>query len=219
MPFGFINSLARHRVGILVQVLSAIEDTVRRGQTSQEERWTHFQSRNPSVDEEQDYGDFLSDQRAELETVLLEGRLFHIVALYHTVENALGRFFRWRLSGIAPADRAEILKTLHRWKELGDLTNMYFGFGIASVPGFATVNRLRLITNAVKHEGGRVSRELHKVTRWKRGQAIAPTRVDLPKARALCLRFLKLYGERAQRGTEKKYPRAPGNVPPPVEWS
>jgi hypothetical protein len=113
------------------------------------------------------YRDHLSDLFASSQSAKSLGDELSIVALYKKVETQTGRIIKKKLPAAAT-------KRLSFFAELSGV----LPFDIKAVGGFAGFNELRLLNNAIKHEG-KVSDELAKeFPHWTKGAELS----DLDKA-------------------------------------
>lgn len=111
----------------------------------------------------QDYADYLADEHlTEIDVVELGGQLA-MVALYRVVELNTKALLRFRYHGAA-ADLYKI--DALRQKLLSD-----FNVDLRNLTNFASVDEIRLINNAVKHDG-KVSSALAHYPGWTRGDAL-----------------------------------------------
>jgi hypothetical protein len=105
------------------------------------------------------YKDHLADLLWSANNVRLLGNELTIIALYKKVERQIGRIVKKRLGISSDINLAYFEK----------LRNV-LPFEIKGIEGFVDFNELRLINNAIKHEG-KVSRQLaNEYPSWKYGE-------------------------------------------------
>lgn len=116
---------------------------------------------------EEDNGiEFLADESYVLDEVLDLGGQLAIVALYRIVELKSSKILGWRWS-------EEDIKKMNLYKadNLAKALRGELGIDIKALPGFAAVDELRLLNNAIKHQG-RVSAQLAKYPGWVQGEPL-----------------------------------------------
>jgi len=116
--------------------------------------------------EEDDGIEFLADESYVLDEVLDLGGQLAIVALYRIVELKISKILGWRWS-------EEDIKKMNLYKadRLAKALRGKLGIDIKVLPGFAAVDELRLLNNAIKHQG-RVSAQLAKYSGWVQGEPL-----------------------------------------------
>lgn len=116
--------------------------------------------------EEDDGIEFLADESYMLDEVLDLGGQLAIVALYRIVELKSSKILGWRWSEKDIKDM-----NLYKADSLAKALRRELGIDIKALPGFAAVNELRLLNNAIKHQG-RVSAQLAKYPGWVQGEPL-----------------------------------------------
>jgi len=188
-----------HIEGVLLRATSAQEVLCLLAQDAEERReWMRGQ-----------HAQAQSEEESELAELLRETTLLFAVAIYHAVENTLYSIFQRRLSGLDEIPRQRLLREVHKWEKLKQLTTVYFHVRLDSLKGARQVNVLRLIANAAKHLGGRVSAELAGATGWQKGQPIAASDVDLTNLHRRCIVFIVEFVKAAEKGTRKLFGEPP----------
>jgi hypothetical protein len=149
--------------------------------------------------------EFLADQVAELDMVSQLADQLSIVALYRVVELTTARMIAHEFGKRAAENASDIGKVRALLQQNGvDLT---------AVPHYRAIDELRLLNNAIKHEG-HVTKTLARYSRWKEGDELigldkAYTRLR-PQVPAYIFRLaerLKLrYKQRAPAPTPRSTP-------------
>jgi hypothetical protein len=112
---------------------------------------------------DREYADVLGDEFSSEKEVVELGEQLAIVAAYRVVELLSKRVLAFSKYG--PKKAGE----LFRFDRLKDALRKDFGVDISTLDGFAGVNEIRLINNAVKHDG-LVSHALAEAyPQWKEG--------------------------------------------------
>ncbi len=111
----------------------------------------------------QDYADYLADEHlTELDVVELGGQLA-MVALYRIVELSTKALLRFKYHGAAA--------NLYKIDALRQKLRSDFNVALSSLTNFSSADEIRLINNAVKHDG-KVSSALAQFPGWTRGEAL-----------------------------------------------
>lgn len=109
---------------------------------------------------------FLSDELREIDTISGLADELSIVALYRVVELNTARIVVYEFGPAAKQKASRI-------DGVKDLLMKNMGLKLETVPHYRAINELRLLNNAIKHEGV-VSDDLAKAfPRWKRGSALS----------------------------------------------
>lgn len=201
-----LSDAARLRFALLAELQALVEDTIE-GRTADIERTYRAAMTASSRDQNgvEEYGERLAEEVHQLADIKREARLLHAVSLYHRLENELKTIFAWRFSGLAEAEKKNLMWGVHKWKGLHDLTQYYFKFAVASVANYRAVDKLRCIANAVKHNRGNVDSELQKMTRWPLNKPIDVAKVDLNRLREDCVGFIANFAEKAERSMREMF--------------
>lgn len=155
-------------------------------------------------DDAREYLDSLHGETKAIEARERWSALLHCVALYHYLERELGSVFKWVFSGLPDSERENQLRRVHKWSDLAILADAHLGITVSAVDRFDDVDRLRLICNAVKHTGGKVSSELARKTGWASGSPIEPVMLDLCALRKAGELFLEDFVARANAGLQTR---------------
>lgn len=116
--------------------------------------------------EEDDGIEFLADESYVLDEVLDLGGQLAIVALYRIVELKTSKMLGWKWTEV------DIKKmNLYKADSLAKALRRELGIDIKALLGFAAVDELRLLNNAIKHQG-RVSAQLAKYPGWVEGEPL-----------------------------------------------
>jgi hypothetical protein len=111
--------------------------------------------------------ELIADDRWVLEEVRDLSSQLAIVSLYRVVELTTQKILRCQYT------RKEDRCRLYKFDAMKKRLKKDLSLNLSSLCGYAVVNELRCLTNAVKHEG-RVSKELHNTapSRWTKGDAL-----------------------------------------------
>jgi len=114
-----------------------------------------------------DLAEFAGDTKAHLDELLLLAEQSAVQALYRVVELNSVKIAEWRWG-------AETVKTkqLFRADRLESELSLQLQLDVKKLPGFSAVDELRLLNNAIKHEGV-VSDKLAKYAGWTAGSPFA----------------------------------------------
>jgi hypothetical protein len=118
---------------------------------------------------DKEYADLLGDDFASEKEVAELGEQLAIVATYRVVELLSKRVLSFKYGAKKAAE-------LYRFERLTDVLKADFGVDITTLNGFSDVNEIRLINNAVKHDG-LVSHSLaNAYPAWKQGTELKDLR-------------------------------------------
>jgi hypothetical protein len=148
-------ALARLQIAVIQRFVSNLRDTYE----------TEAKRLGALIDEadRQDYADYLADQHlTEVEVVELGGQLA-MVALYRVIELSTKSLLRFRYRGAAAS--------LYKFDVLAARLQSDLSVDLRSVTNFASIDEIRLINNAVKHDG-KVSNALSQYPGWTRGDEL-----------------------------------------------
>jgi hypothetical protein len=111
--------------------------------------------------------EFMADDRWVLEEVRDLSSQLAIVSLYRVVELTTQRILGWRYK------KPNELRGLYKFDAMKERLRKDLGLRLCSLAGYAEVNELRCLNNAIKHEG-RVSKELGNAAplRWTKGDPL-----------------------------------------------
>jgi hypothetical protein len=146
----------------------------------------------------EEFGEYLAEDLQQLKAIKREACLLHAVSLYHRLENELKTIFAWRFNELDDAKKKYLIQRVHQWKSLQKITQTYLNFDIVSFADFDTVNKLRCITNAVKHKQGNVTNELHTLTKWPLNEPIDVANIELGGLQEACVGFFSAFAEKAE---------------------
>lgn len=154
-----------------------------------------------------DHLDSVIDDVLSLQTRTRWSALLHAVAAYHYLECEIVLLMRWRLSGMTEKDANLIIRQVHVWDRFKDMTKVHLGTQLSALPGFTTVDELRVVCNAAKHTAGLISTDLanRKGKSWKVGEPIDTAKLDLPAYRQAALGFLSELVRSAEAGVTKQF--------------
>lgn len=150
---------------------------------------------NPSAWSEED-AEHVEEQEWWTNQMRRRAALQYIVGLYHLVETGIGRLLALRLDGVPKDEAEQARRNLHRWDEAKKVIKKYFGVRRADLAKASDINELRLLCNAIKHAGGRVSDKLADVGKmangqhWVEGKRIELEQIDLTRMAAAVPLFL-----------------------------
>jgi hypothetical protein len=131
------------------------------------DEWNSFaQWAQEAAEGDESLGDLASDTRYELEKIRDVAEQMLIVALYRIVELSTTRILGWRWE-------LDLVKrrSLYKADRLNKALRKELGLRPEDLAGFAAIDELRCLNNAVKHEG-QVDRKLVKYG-WKLGAELA----------------------------------------------
>jgi len=106
--------------------------------------------------------EFLADDFAELDTVTRLSDQLAIVALYRVVELTTGRMIAHEFGRAAQRQASDIGK-------VADLLKNQKGIDLKAVPHYHAIDELRLLNNAIKHEGKVTKPLADAFPRWTEG--------------------------------------------------
>lgn len=107
--------------------------------------------------------EFLADDIAELDMVSQLADQLSIVALYRVVELSTGQILAHEFGKSAGDKASDIRKVRDLLKQKG--------VDLAAIPHYRAIDELRLLNNAIKHEG-HVTNALAEYSRWKEGDEL-----------------------------------------------
>jgi hypothetical protein len=119
-----------------------------------------------------DFEDFVADEAAFVGDLRELLNALTAIGLYRVVELGTKRALRWRYK---PAEA----KPLYIWTNLSRALRRDVGVTHKSLPQYATIDELRLVNNAVKHDG-KVNKQVAKYTGWQEGEPFVMLESRLP---------------------------------------
>ena len=114
-------------------------------------------------DDDPQYADFLADQYTIAQEIHELSEELAVVAAYRVLELNVKREARW-------LDKAY---THFAWPSFTKLLASKTGIALNSLNGSDAINELRLLNNAIKHEG-KVTEDLAKYSSWVIGERVHP---------------------------------------------
>lgn len=200
----------------LVSVFDHVARAIAAEETSVDHRWDR---RTEDTVGASQLGEDLAEESYGLRQQKQWATLLHVVAVYHSLEFAIGVLCRWMLP--TPKTKADEdkrnadLRALHVWKALKKHFRDSCGFELTSINGYDQVNLLRMYTNAVKHTGSNVSGELATALAVPATDShglpipIDHTRINLNALRTAALTFVEDLVERSEAAFQKKRGKPP----------
>ncbi len=160
-----------------------------------------------------DHLDSVIDEVLSLRTQTRWSALLHAVAVYHYLECEVVLLMRWRFSAMPEKEADMLIRQVHQWDRLKDLTKVYLGTQLSTLTSFTTVDELRCVANAAKHTAGLISKDLanRKGKTWKEGEPIDPTKLNLPAYRDAAVAFLSDLVQKAEAGVTKEFGAPPAS--------
>ncbi len=136
--------------------------------------------------------DSVIDDILSLQSQVRWSALLQIVAIYQYLEAEIVLLMRWRFSGLMKPEVDILIRQVHQWDRLKELTRDHCGTQLSSVANYTNVDELRVLANAVKHTAGLISKDVanRKGKTWEVGKPIDTTKLDLPSYRTAAVAFL-----------------------------
>lgn len=159
-----------------------------------------------SNEHESSYFDFLGDEKAQINDYKDLAYELLIIGLFRSVENAYVRIITERFPEL-PELKKELRRNLIGKKVEKELRRI--GIDIYKVACFKTMNELRLINNDIKHNGGRVEKELAEkfgFRGWKKGKRFNFKKLENAYSRIVpkTEKFLRAFVKKIEKNTAGK---------------
>lgn len=136
--------------------------------------------------------DAFVDERWLLDEAQSQAEQLSIVGLYRTVEFLTKKIISRPYYG----HKAKI-KECHDWCKLKkNLEKDFFGFDLSNIVSYDTVDELRRLNNAIKHNDGVVTAKLAEFSGWKEGEKIRNLRPHFDRFAAHIPKYLADFTEK-----------------------
>lgn len=193
-----------------LSVLVAAHDNaikeIKETQSSLQARWKSLQA-----DWNDDDAESLCDNAWLAHKVERPVTLFHLVSLFHFVEVSIGELLERRLTGIDARTAEQVRFQVHQWDPLKVVLKKWCGVDRHRVACVDDINELRLLCNAIKHSGGRVSGRLARTGKridgsaWIENDLIEPGQIDLARLQGAIPKFLVDLTQQAELAAQEKF--------------